>query len=151
MKLLLEHQMMDKSALICNTSSGKPVIPKKPNPPPKPNVSALYQSSHIRSTSRKDQTVCDAEPKSGKLMAVSCKNNNNGRNFTDLSNDAKSSGVKSELPYLTKAEDQSQQKASLSKNSGLRPYNEDKKNTHCTLAVDHQHVGRSGSDFFIFI
>lgn len=139
MKLLLEHQMMDKSALICNTSFGKPVIPKKPSPPPKPNLSALHQSSHVRSTGRKDQALRDFEPRSGKLMAVSY---NNGRHVTDLSGDSRSLGVKTGLPYSTKTET----------NSGYRPRNENKiveENTH-QMAVDHKDVGRSGS-YFKFI
>ncbi|KAI7812431.1 rho guanine nucleotide exchange factor 15 [Triplophysa rosa] len=146
MKLLSEHQMMDKSALICNTSNGKPTIPKKPCLPPKPNNSALHQLSHSRSTGRKDQTLRDVEPRSGKLMEVSYNNNNSGRHVTDLSNDARFLRVKASLPYSTKTEDQSQ--SSILKESGYRPCNEDKiveENMH-QMRVDHKDVGRSAPD-----
>lgn len=148
MKLFLEHQMMDKTIGICYTSNGKPTIPKKPNPPPKPNLSALHHpSSHIRSTSRKDKALCDLKPRTGKQIAVSC-NSKEERHVTDFPKDGRSLVVMNGLQSTTKTEDQPHVNSSLSKKGEYRLWNKNwivEGKTH-QLAADHVDVGRSAPD-----
>ncbi|XP_051975303.1 rho guanine nucleotide exchange factor 15 [Xyrauchen texanus] len=139
MKIISEHQMMDKSIRIHNTSNGKPTIPKKPELPPKPILNALLQPSPIGSTGR----VGTPEPRTGKQMAVN--SNRKGGHSNGLSQDGRSLVGKARFKCTTIIEDQLQDIPSF---STVRESNEKeitKENNH-QLAIDHVDMGRSAPD-----
>uniref|UniRef100_A0A8C1BU33 Rho guanine nucleotide exchange factor (GEF) 15 n=2 Tax=Cyprinus carpio TaxID=7962 RepID=A0A8C1BU33_CYPCA len=134
MKIVLEHQMMNKS--IYNTSSGKPTIP------PKPNLNASHQSSHFGSSSRVAHALRNFEQGMGKQTAVNY-NSKERRYSENMSQDGRSVVVGARLSCPPRTKDKVEDISSFSRlTKGGRMLGE----RNLQLAVDDVDVGRSAPD-----
>ncbi|XP_016142067.1 rho guanine nucleotide exchange factor 15 [Sinocyclocheilus grahami] len=134
MKIILEHQMMNKS--IYNTSGGKPTIP------PKPNLNASHQSCHFGSSSRVAHALRNFEQGTDKQTAVNY-NSNEKRYSENMSQGETSVVVGARLSCPPKTKDRVEDISSFSRltKSG-RMLGE----RNLQLAIDGVDVGRSAPD-----
>ncbi|KAI2664209.1 Rho guanine nucleotide exchange factor 15 [Labeo rohita] len=128
MKIIWEHQMMDKS--VCNTSNGKPTIP------PKPNLNASHQSSQFGSSSRVAHVLRNFEQGTSKQTAV----NYNSKVRRNMSQDGRSVVVGARLSCPPRTKDQTEDISSFSR---LRKSGQMLEERNLQLAVNDVDVSRS--------
>ncbi|KAF4113632.1 rho guanine nucleotide exchange factor 15 isoform X3 [Onychostoma macrolepis] len=134
MKIILKHQMMDKS--VRNTSNGKPTIP------PKPNLNVSHQSSHFGSSSRVAHALRNFGEGTGKQTAVNY-NSKVRRCSKNMSQDGRSVVVGTRLSCPPRAKDQTEDISSFSR---LGKSGQMLGERNLQLAVDDVDVGRSAPD-----